>query len=247
MIRTLIVDDEPDSLENLQLKITEFCPELTLVSAFTDPGEALAYMQTYPIDLLFLDIEMPRMNGFHLLNELGTCEFEIIFTTAYNHYAVEAIRLSAFDYLMKPISIMDLQSAIQRLVLTSGRPAAPRMEALNKNLITIYNQSDKISVATSEGLEFIVISHIVRIEASTNYSRIFFREGRSVLYTRQLKDFEEMLSPYRFFRIHHSHLINLNYIKKYIRGEGGKVIMENGDELDIARRKREEFLKIISQ
>jgi two-component system, LytTR family, response regulator len=189
---------------------------------------------------------MPRMSGFRMLDELGSYDFDIIFTTAYNHYAVEAIRISAFDYLTKPIAIKDLQSAVERLVRERQLVTKEKIDILKQSLSDSKSQEDKIAVPTGEGLEFLQIKNIIHIESSSNYSKIFLIDGKTMLVTRLLKDFEDMLLPYRFYRVHNSHLINLNYIKKYIRGEGGQVILQNGEAIDVARRKKDEFLKLIA-
>jgi two-component system LytT family response regulator len=244
-ISAILIDDETSSLENLEQKVREFCPEIKILSSINNPEEAIFLIRHQKPDVIFLDIEMPRMNGFRMLNELGNYSAEIIFTTAYHHYTIEAIRMSAFDYLMKPVSIPDLQAAVQRLKKNLHQPTQEKLDILKQSLSNGISQENKIAVATSESLEFIVIKDIVRIESSSNYSRIHLQNGPSILVTRQLKDFEAMLTPYRFFRAHNSHLINLNYIKRYFRGDGGKVVMENGDEVDLARRKKEEFMRLI--
>jgi two-component system LytT family response regulator len=246
-ISAILIDDEASSLQNLEQKIREFCAEIKIIAVVDNPEEAIFLIRHQKPDVIFLDIEMPRMNGFRMLNELGSHSAEIIFTTAYNHYAVDAIRMSAFDYLMKPVSIPDLQAAVHRLKKSLHQPTQERLDILKQSLGNNTTQENRIALPTSDGLEFIVIKDIVRIESSSNYSRIYFQKGPSLLVTRQLKDFETMLAPYRFFRAHNSHLINLNYIRKYFRGEGGRVVMENGDEVDVARRKKDEFLRLIGQ
>ncbi len=245
LIKAILIDDELSSLQNLEQKITEFCPDIKILALAERPEEAIQLIRQHRPDVIFLDIEMPRMNGFRMLNELGEYNFEIIFTTAYNHYAVDAIRLSAFDYLTKPVSIRELQDAVARLARSLNVQTQEKLDILKQSLGGPASQDNKIAVPTSEGLEFIHIRDIIRLESSSNYSRIFFTKGNSILVTRQLKDFEEVLLPYRFFRVHNSHLINLNYIRKYIRGEGGRVVMENGDEVDVSRRKKDDFLKLI--
>jgi two-component system LytT family response regulator len=245
-IKVVLVDDEPSSLQNLEQKIREFCPELKVIAAVGQPGEAIFLIRHHHPEVIFLDIEMPHMNGFRMLNELGDYKAEIVFTTAYNHYAIEAIRMSAFDYLMKPVSIQDLRETVDRLTKQLAAATQERLNVLRESLNRNINQESKIAVPTWEGLEFILIKDVVRIESSSNYSRIFFVNGESLLVTRQLKEFEEMLTPYRFCRVHNVHLINLNYVKKYIRGEGGSVVLENGDEIDVSRRKKDDFLKLIN-
>jgi len=245
-LKAILVDDELSSLQNLQQKIAEFCPELKVVATPNKPEEAIFLIRHHKPDVVFLDIEMPRMNGFRMLEELENVDAEIIFTTAYNHYAIDAIRISAFDYLMKPISVEDLQSAVARLMVKHKRETQEKLTVLRKSLQESRSQEDRIAIPTSEGMEFINIKNIVRIESSSNYSKLHLLNGQTVLVTRLLKDFEEMLLPYRFYRVHHSHVINLTYIEKYIRGEGGQVVLQNGDVIDVARRKKDEFLKLIA-
>lgn len=246
LLKAILVDDELSSLQNLQQKITEFCPDVEVLATTQKPEEAIKLIREQRPDVVFLDIEMPRMSGFRMLDEIGEFDFDIIFTTAYNHYAVDAIRISAFDYLTKPIAIKDLQNAVERLAKHRQLFTKEKLDVLKSSLGNSKNQDEKIAIPTSEGLEFIPIHSILHIESSSNYSRIYLQGGKSILVTKLLKDFEDMLLPYRFYRIHNSHLINLKYIEKYIKGEGGQVRLINGTVLDVARRKKDEFLKLIT-
>ena len=246
ILRAILVDDELSSLQNLQSKLVEFCPDVEVVATAQKPEDAILFIRQHKPDVIFLDIEMPRMNGFRMLDELGELDFEIIFTTAYNHYAVDAIRISAFDYLMKPVAIKELQNALERLAKYRQTHTRDKLDVLRQSLSPNKSQEEKIAIPTNEGLEFIPIKNILHIESSSNYSRIFLTDGKNILVTKLLKDFEDILEPYNFFRVHNSHLINLAYIKKYIRGEGGQVEMQNGDVIDVARRKKEEFIRMIT-
>lgn len=242
-----MIDDELNSLQNLRQKIDEFCPDLQVIAMAQKPEEAMLLIKHHKPDVIFLDIEMPKMSGFRMLDELGECDFEIIFTTAYNHYAIDAIRISAFDYLMKPIAIKELQVAVDRLSkLRSFSQTKEKIDILKSSINEKKSQEDKIAIPTSDGLEFIPIKNILHIESSSNYCKIFFTESKSLLVTKLLKDFEDMLQPYHFYRIHNSHLINLTYIQKYIKANGGQVMMKDGTVIDVARRKKEEFLKMIA-
>lgn len=245
-LRAILIDDELSSLKNLEQKLIEFCPDVTVIAVAQLPEDALQLIREQKPDVIFLDIEMPRMNGFRMLDELEQYDFEIVFTTAYNHYAVDAIRISAFDYLTKPVAIADLQNAVQRLVKEKQKLSKERIDVLKQSLSANKSQDDKIAIPTTEGLEFLPIKNIIHIESSANYSKLFLISGKSILVTKLLKDFEDMLLPYRFYRIHNSHLINLNCIQKYIKGEGGQVVLQNGDVIDVSRRKKEEFIKLIS-
>ena len=234
------------ALQNLEQKIVEFCPDIYIIAAEQKPEDAIQLIEQYRPDVVFLDIEMPRMNGFKMLEHIKEKDFDIVFTTAYNHYAIDALRISAFDYLVKPIAVRDLQSTVDRLFKSQSKQTPEKLDVLRHNLSDSRSQNDKITISTNEGVEFFEINQIVRVESSSNYSKIFFTDGKSILVTKLLKDFEEILTPYRFYRIHNSHLINLSHIKKYIRGDGGQVVMKNDEIIDVARRKKEEFLRLIS-
>jgi two-component system LytT family response regulator len=245
VLKAILVDDELSSLQNLQYKILEYCPPLKVVAQIQNPEEAVRMIQQFKPDVIFLDIEMPRMSGFKMLEQIPEVDFEVIFTTAYNHYAINAIRISAFDYLVKPVSIEELQNTVERLGFSTVKKNRERAEMLKKNLSSPKSQEDNIALPANDGLEFIQIKQIIRIESSSNYSKVILQNGQQLLVTRQLKDFEELLQEYRFYRVHHSHLINLNFIAKYIRGDGGQITMRNGDVIDVSRRKKEVFLKLI--
>lgn len=245
-LKTILIDDELPSLQNLEQKLKEFCPDIEVIAIEQKPEEAIHLIEHHRPDVIFLDIEMPRINGFKLLEEIKEIDFDIVFTTAYNHYAIDAIRISAFDYLVKPIAVRDLQSCVDRLIRSQHKQTPEKLDVLRQSLSDSRSQNDKITIVTNEGVDFYEINHIIRIESSSNYSKIFFKDGKSILVTKLLKDFEEILTPYRFYRIHNSHLINLSYIKKYLRGDGGQVIMQNDEIIDVARRKKEEFLKLIT-
>ena len=244
-INAILIDDELNSLQNLQQKLAGFCPDINIVATSQKPEEGILLIKQHQPDVVFLDIEMPRMSGFRMLEELGEYDFDIIFTTAYNHYSIDAIRISAFDYLVKPIGIEDLQHAVERLHKTRNKQTKEKIDILKRSLSDNRNQEDKIAISTSEGIEFVPIKNILHIESKSNYSKIYLPENKTILVTKILKDFEEMLLPYNFYRVHNSHLINLNYIKKYIRSEGGHVMLQDGTVIDISRRKKEEFLKMI--
>ncbi len=244
-IKAILIDDELNSLQNLQQKLEGFCPDVSIVAVTQKPEEGIVLIRQHQPDVVFLDIEMPKMSGFRMLEELGEYDFDIIFTTAYNHYSIDAIRISAFDYLVKPIGIEDLQLAVERLSKSLNRQTKEKIDILKKSLSDNRSQEDKIAISTSEGIDFVPIKNIIHIESKSNYSKIFLNDNKSIMVTKILKDFEEMLMPYNFYRVHNSHLINLNYIQKYIRSQGGHVQLQDGTLIDISRRKKEEFLKMI--
>lgn len=213
-LKTIIVDDELPSLQNLEQKIREFCPDLEIIATIQKPELAAQIINSQKFDLLFLDIEMPRINGFKLLELITDRQFDIVFTTAYNHYAIDAIRISAFDYLLKPIGVSELQATINRLIENKSGSTQQRLDVLKKSLSGNLSQEDRISINTTEGIEFYQIKEIVYIESSSNYSKLHLENGKVLLVTRLLKEFDELLTPYSFFRVHHSYLINLNHLKK---------------------------------
>jgi two-component system LytT family response regulator len=245
-LNAILVDDELPSLQNLEQKLREFCPDVSIIASEQRPENSIALIRQFKPDVVFLDIEMPRMNGFKMLEQIHEGDFEVVFTTAYNHYAIDALRISAFDYLVKPVAVKDLQNTVDRLMKRQQKQTREKLEVLRHNLSDSRTQNDKITISTNEGVEFFEISQIVHVESSSNYSKIYFKDGKTLLVTKLLKDFEEMLTAYGFYRIHNSHLINLVHIKKYIRGDGGQVVMQNNEIIDVARRKKEEFLRLIS-
>jgi two-component system, LytTR family, response regulator len=245
-LKAIIIDDESSSRNTLRQKIGTYCPELDIVSECENGESGIETIEKAKPDIVFLDVEMPRMNGFVMLQHLKNRDFELIFTTAYDHYAIRAIRYSALDYLVKPIDVEELKAASAKAVEKRLKHAPnERIETLLHNLLDEKNASSRIAIPSQEGLQFVEIAHIIYLEAESNYTIIYVKEGHKITVSKTLKDFEELLPQQLFIRIHHSHIINRNHIQKYIRGEGGQVIMTNGKILDVARRKKEEFLKVI--
>jgi two-component system, LytTR family, response regulator len=247
MIRAILVDDEINSLENLYHKINEFCPNVEVVAQTQSPITAIDLLNLHKPDLLFLDIEMPKMNGFRMLEKLANYNFEIIFTTAYNHYAIDAIRISAFDYLTKPIAIKDLQDVLDRFKVNKLDKTKEKLEVLTTAIEGSKNQKEKIAIATADGIALVKIENLVYLESNSNYTKLYFADGKNIVASKTLGDFETMLTGYGFFRIHHSYLININNVVKYLKGDGGQVLLSNNTTLDVSRRKKDEFLNILMQ
>jgi len=245
-LKAIIIDDEMSSRNTLRQKIETYCKELTIVSECENGETGIEAIETVRPDIVFLDVEMPRMNGFVMLQNLENRDFELIFTTAYDHYAIRAIRFSALDYLVKPIDIEELMAAANKAV-EKRKLHSPnvRIETLLHNLLDEKSTGNRIAIPSLEGLQFVEIGNIIYLEAESNYTIIYIKDGYKITVSKTLKDFEELLSHQLFIRIHHSHIINKNHIQRYIRGEGGQVIMSNGKILDVARRKKEEFMKAI--
>lgn len=237
-LTTIIIDDELDSLELLQYKIREYCPELEVIAVTQSPEEGKFLIETLIPNVVFLDIEMPRMNGFRLLSELSPIQFEVIFTTAYSHYAVDAVRVSAFDYLTKPIAIQDLENCVNRLVAK----CSGIIDFKNQPNIAKSTKS-RIVISTAESIEFLEISNILFLEASSNYTTIILANNKKLVVAKSLGEYELMLTKYNFFRTHQSFLINLSQVIRFVRDDGGSIFMSNGASIPISRRKKDDFIK----
>jgi two-component system, LytTR family, response regulator len=247
-LTAILIDDESNSRNSLRQKLITHCPHVEILAEAENGDEGIKAIETYKPDIVFLDVEMPRMNGFTMLQQLAHRNFEVIFTTAYDHYAIRAIRFSALDYLVKPIAIATLKEAVARAV-EKKQPHAPnqRIETLLYNLLDEKNAHNRIAIPSMEGLQFVEIADIIYLEAESNYTFINLHPASKLTVSKTLKDFEELLPATTFIRIHHSFLINMNHIRKYLKGDGGQVLMSNGKLLDVARRKKEEFLRTIRQ
>lgn len=245
-LTAILVDDEPSSLQNLRQKLEEFSGSLKVVGTAHKPEEAILLIRHHRPDVVFLDIEMPRMSGFKIIEEIGDADFEIIFVTAYNHYAIDAIRISAFDYLVKPVALRELRQTMERLFRENRGKSRDRLELLRQTLVDTKTQEHRIAIGSNDGIELLPIRDIIRMEAHSNYSHIILSSGRTVVATKLLKDFETMLRGYGFYRVHNSHLINLSLVSKYLRGDGGQAVMQNGDIVEVSRRKKDEFIALIS-
>jgi len=243
MISALIIDDEAKGRLALREKLSAYCPQINVLAEAANGEEALLLIRHHDPQLIFLDIEMPRMNGFEMLNELPSKNFHIIFTTAYDQYAIKAIRYAAFDYLLKPIDIEELKTAISNITAREDNQTKKQVELLNQNMQQPKKQLSKLAIPTLDGLIFYDINDIIYLEANSNYTNIYLVNKIKVTASKVLKEFEELLPEDIFFRTHHSYLINLHYIKRYIKGDGGQIELQNGTYVDVSRRKKEEFLK----
>jgi two-component system LytT family response regulator len=246
-IRAIIVDDDEFCCFQLQDLLKKYSPDIEVAGVCNSGAEGLAKITELKPDLVFLDVEMQGMNGFEMIRKLPAVNFEIIFTTAYEQYAIRAIRFSALDYLVKPIDTTAFQEAISRMREKMEEKQPGEQKPLEILGIPAEKRFNNLAIPTMEGLLFIGIEDIVRCESEDKYTRIFLADKKVILASRTLGDFEDILSPHGFFRIHKSYLINLKHLKKYLRGEGGQVIMTDGATLDVSRRKKEELMGLVSQ
>lgn len=248
MLTAIIIDDETNSRNALRQKITKHCNNVMIIADCENGEEGIEKIETQKPDIIFLDIEMPRMNGFTMLQQIKNKNFEVIFITAYDHYAIKAIKFSALDYLLKPVEVEDLKAAIEKVTQKRKQvDGNKRVELLVQNFLEEKTAHQRIAISSMEGLQFVTTNDIIYLEANSNYTSFYLADNRKITATKTLKDFEEILPASMFIRIHHSYLINKNGIEKYIKGEGGQVVMKNGVTLDVARRKKEEFMKAIDQ
>jgi two-component system LytT family response regulator len=242
-IRTYLLDDEPDNLEVLEHYI-ERLSLVEVVGKETNALKSLDHIKELRPDLIILDIQMPGLNGFELIEKLNNLVPFIIFVTAYDHFAVKAFRFSAIDYLLKPVSFTDLSDAINKVNhLRIQGSKGTEMESLFHNIRMLHTQKPKLAVSSFDGVDYYPIDEIVNCKANDNYTHIYFVDGRKVTASRTLKEFENMLTDFHFVRIHQSYLINLNHIIKYKKADGGSVLLSNGEDLPVSRSRKDDFLK----
>lgn len=244
MLRAILVDDQESNSSSLGEKIRRHCPQVEIIATCNSAEKAIVAINSLKPGIVFLDIEMPVMNGFLMLQQLEFKNFELVFTTAYDHYAIKAIRFSALDYLVKPIEIDELKIAVDRAEKKRAETtSANQLELLLENLLVKKNDFQKIAIPTTDGLQFIKVNEIVYLEANANYTFVFLQNTKKYTVCDTLKEFEDMLPSDTFVRVHNSYIINKNFAERYIRGEGGQVVLSNGSVIDISKRKKAEFLK----
>jgi two-component system LytT family response regulator len=244
MIRAVLVDDEVDSIRVLQRLLEAYCTDVRVVGTAEGVESALELIQMQKPDLAFLDIEMIQGNAFDLLNRLLPLNFQVIFVTAFDNYAIRAFKYSAVDYLLKPVDVDDLLLAVDKVKMRSeGKIDLTGIKTLLENVGAMHVSLQKMAIPTLTGLSFVPLQDIVRFEAQGNYTNIFLANGENVMTTRNIKEYEELLPEAIFYRVHNSHIISLQRIQKYQKGRGGYVIMEDGSSIEVASRRRPDFLK----
>ena len=243
-MKGIIVDDEFKSRESLRILLEEFCEGVEVCALCQNVDEGLEAIKKYKPEIVFLDIQMQRESGFDLLTRIKNIGFEVIFTTAHSEYAIKAFKFSAIDYLLKPIDIAELKRAIGKVDKKMNGDISTRLQHLIQNLQPAQG-NHKLALPTLDGLVFVKVSDIIYCEASSNYTEIIVQDGKKYVVSRTLKEYEDLLTGHNFYRIHNSYLINLNAIKKYIRGEGGYVVMNNDQSLTVSKRKKDGFLEKI--
>ena len=244
MIRTVLVDDETDNLRILQRLLETYCSDISIVGAAEGVETALKLIQTTRPDLAFLDIEMIQGNAFDLLNQLLPFDFQVIFVTAFDEYALRAFKYSAVDYLLKPVDVDDLRRAVDKVTARTGeKDDLSKIKTLLENVNAMQISQQKMALPTLNGLSFVTINDIIRLESQGHYTRIFLANGEQLMTTRDIREYEDLLPQAIFYRVHNSHIINLQKIEKYQKGRGGYIIMDDGSSIEVASRRRQDFLQ----
>jgi two-component system LytT family response regulator len=244
MIKAILIDDEVHCLDTLNILLTDFCPEVQVQQQCMSAKKGLEAIEKFKPDLVFLDIEMPSMNGFELLEQFAQIPFSVIFTTSYDQYAIKAIRFSALDYLLKPIDPKELVAAVHKIQVLSHPPTVEQFQMLMDQIQHKEPGFTKIAVPTAEGFELIPANELVRCEADDNYTHLFLKSKKKITACRTLKEMEEQLESFSaFLRVHHSYMVNLNEVTKYVRGEGGYLVMTDGSTVNVSRSRKEALLK----
>ena len=244
MINALIVDDEENSRQTLSNMLEKYCKGVRVIGKAASVKAARVIIDEKAPDVVFLDIEMPVENGFKLLEYYPEPKFAVVFTTAYDQYAVKAFKFSAIDYLLKPIDLEELRDAVEKVKANKAESKKPQYETLQYN---INNNLKKLALPTLEGYSFIDLDDILYCEASNNYTIVFSTSGKKVIVSKTLREYEDLLTEFNFFRVNRSHLINLNYILEYKKGRRPIIVMNNKSEVSLASSRKKEFLDRLSR
>ncbi len=241
MLKAVIIDDEPKAIQGLSWELSNFSDELEVIATFTEPEKALQYIKDTSIDCLFLDVEMPTMDGFQFLEKLEKKDFAVILTTASNEYAIKALKKEAIDYLLKPIDGDDLKDAITKIKRYSSRITnADKFERILLNFNDKLNHK-KITINTDGKLVFLEPNDIYYAESDGNYSTLFLQNNKKIVLTKKLKEVGEILPKDHFFRIHNSYIVNLDKVKEFLKTDG-YVILEDNKKIPVSRQRKSDFL-----
>ena len=244
IIKAVLIDDEVACTESLAIELERYCPHVRVVAKCNSAEDGIAQITRHHPDLVFLDIEMPWMNGFELLESFKTIDFDVIFVTAYDQFAIKAFRFSAVDYLLKPIQKDELIEAVHKVKVRTERAfSSEHLQVLLENVKQSRRPLANLALPTMEGLEFIPVNDIIYCKSDSNYTHLITASGQSQTISRPLKVVEKMLGDHNFLRVHQSYLVNLTHVRKYIKGQGGELKMSNGDYITVARAKKEALLK----
>lgn len=246
MLQTILIDDEPGSLETLKRLLRRYCPDVEILGQFSDPHGGLKAVLELAPDLILLDIEMPELSGFDILERIkGIVAPDIIFITAHNEYAIKAFKYAAVDFLLKPVDALELKAAVQRCQQQTDERHQQKklLELLLQNHRSNGHGSLMLALPTQEGYVFIKPDDILRCEADGGYTKFYLQGKETVLVSRTLGDYEDILSDHRCYRVHDKYIVNLRFVKKYVKGDGGQVVLTDNSTVEVSRRRKEGFLK----
>jgi len=248
-LRAILIDDEKNCLTSLQYDLKTHCPSIEIIDVCQGGKEGLLSINKHKPDLVFLDIDMPHINGFEMLEMIPQINFATIFTTAYDKYALQAFKISAVDYLLKPVNQEELVQAVEKVKKQkSSNDSQKNIDFLIEQMQAIESDSvKKIAFPTFEGIEFVALKDINYCQSDNNYTYVYLLDGTHLLISKTLRHVEEMICDYQFFRVHNSYIVNLDYIKKFVKGDGGYLLMQDGKHISVSRSKKGELIKLFDR
>jgi two-component system, LytTR family, response regulator len=245
-MKAILIDDEKNNLDNLRQLLLAYCPSVQVVATAMNTTDGKLIIHEHKPDIVFLDIQMPKKSGFDLLRELDQYTFEVIFVTAYDQFAIQAVKFAAVDYLLKPVNIEELQAAVDRAEIRSKQKKQNQQLENLLHLLSQNKEEHRIALATLKETRFVNTGTIIRCESSNNYTTFFLKDGEKLIVSKPIYEFEELLSGYGFIRPHQSHLINRSYIKSLVKEDGGYLLLENGVQIPISRAKKEDVIRALT-
>jgi len=246
-ISAVLVDDEKGNRENLLALLKKYCPEMEVLAEADSAETGYAAITANKPDLVFLDIEMPLGDGFQMLEHLGQVDFEVVFVTAFDQYALQAIKCCALDYLLKPVNILELKSAVEKVKLRlQEKGQNVRLQALQENLKNNETGTSLLALPTAEQVQFVKLEEVVRCKGDNNYTQVHLTNGQTVLVSRTLKEYDDLLTDKGFVRVHQSHLVNRQHVLKFVKSDGGYLVLKNGDTITVSRQRKEAVLNRLS-
>jgi two-component system LytT family response regulator len=248
MIKAVLVDDEKNALEMMEWLLATYCPQVEIAAMCSSAEQGIEAVHTHRPDVVFLDIEMPKLNGFDMLEKFDKLFFDVVFCTAYDQFAIKAFKYSALNYLLKPVDPEDLKITVQRLEAKKTIPTKEQFDLLLQNIQQpVKTTPQRIALTTGDGLIFVPTADIIYCEAESNYTSVVLSGGKKIVVSKVLKEIDEALSGPDFYRVHSSFLININRIRKFVRGDGGYIIMDNDATVSISRSRKQEFMELFSK
>ena len=246
MLKAILIDDEPECLRTLEADLRQYCPEVEILACCNSGKAGVKSIHRLEPDVVFLDIDMPFINGFEVLEMMPNIDFEVIFTTAYDKYALQAFKISAVDYLLKPVAPEELQKAVQKAkILREKGNAAKQIQFLVEQLKDIENNTvRRVALPTQDGFEFVLLDDILYCQSDGAYTYVFLNQNKKIYISKNLRYLEDALCDFHFFRVHNSFIINLHHVQRYSRTDGGRIIMKNGAEVKVSRSKKDELMKL---